>query len=55
MKTLIIIKNGWKNIYTRDSIFTMSNGDIVEYNNREYKVNCCYFEVANDTMIILVE
>lgn len=55
MKTEIIIKKGWEIIYTHNCIFSMSKGDIVEYEGIEFKVDCCFFEVEKQKMLILLK
>lgn len=54
MKTEIIIKKTWEIIDTHDFLFTMSPEDIVEYEGIEFKVDCCFFEVENQKMLILL-
>ena len=55
MRTEIIIKDGWQKIDCYDFLFTMTKGDVVEWNGREYKVDCCVLEVDTKKMLILVD
>ena len=54
MKTAIIIKNEWDKIHEYDFPFTMSKGDVVEYQGREYKVDCCLLEIEKSRILILL-
>lgn len=55
MKTKIIIKTGWRLIAEYSRLFTMSNGDIVDHKDIEYKVECCIWDTKDSTMTILVD
>lgn len=55
METQIVIKKGWKIVSTYQMIFTMSKGDVVEFEGIEYKVFCCHFDIAEIKMTILLE
>jgi hypothetical protein len=55
MKTKIVISTGWKVIQKYDFLITMNKGDVVEYKNLEYKVDCCFLDINKDTMCILLD
>lgn len=55
MKTKIIISKGWKIIKEYNFLITMTNEDVVEFEDIEYRVNCCVLEVENNTMCILLD
>ena len=40
MKTKIIIRKGWKIIKEYDFLITMTNEDVVEFEDIEYRVKC---------------
>ena len=54
MKTQIVISKGWKIIKEYDFLITMTNEDVVEFENIEYRVDSCILEIKSDTMIILL-
>ena len=55
MKTKIIIAEGWKVIKEYDFLITMTPEDVVEFEDLEYRVNCCVLEIESDTMCILLD
>tara|TARA_R110000823_G_scaffold276670_1_gene395237 strand:+ start:636 stop:806 length:171 start_codon:yes stop_codon:yes gene_type:complete len=55
MKTKIIISKEWKIIKEYDFLITMTKEDVVEFEDIEYRVNCCVLEIENNTMCILLD
>jgi len=55
MKTKIIISKGWKVIKEYNSLITLTNKDVVEFEGIEYRVNCCVLEIENNTILILLD
>ena len=54
MKTKIIISKGWKVIKEYDFLITMTNEDVVEFEDIEYRVICCVLRIESNTMCILL-
>jgi hypothetical protein len=55
MKTKIIISKEWKVIKEYDFLITMTVEDVVQFEDIEYRVNCCVLEIKSNTMCILLD
>ena len=55
MQTKIIIQYGWQTIKTYPFVFTMSNNDQVEFQEKYYKVINCYLDLDTNEMLIIIE
>ena len=55
MKTKIIIRADWKTIKTYPYLFTMSEGDSVEFEGKQYDVVCNYLDIDANEMIICIK
>jgi hypothetical protein len=55
MKTEIIIKTGWEIIAKYDFLITMSKGDVVDHDGREYEVDCSMLMIHENKMLILLD
>lgn len=54
MKTKIIIKKGWEQIAEYPFLLQMSKGDVVTWDNREFRVDCLVLNIEEESMEILV-
>ena len=55
METKIIIRRYWTIIKTYPFVFTMTLGDRVEFEGKEYDVVLSYLDVDANEMLILVK
>lgn len=55
MKTKIIIRKGYHHIDTFDYLITMTKGDVVYFNDREYTVEFCCLDIDNKVMEIFIK
>ena len=55
MKTKIIVQKDWKTIKIYDFLFTMSEGDRVEFEGEEYEVIFSFLDIDADEMLIVVK
>jgi len=54
MKTQIIIKQNWEIIKEYDFLITMTDQDIVEHEDIEYRVQFCCLDISINTMQIII-
>ena len=55
METKIIIREDWETIKKYPFVFTMSEGDIVEFESQEYTVIFSYLDIDANEMLIVVK
>jgi hypothetical protein len=55
MKTQIIISDKWKLIEEYNFMITLTEGDIVEYDDKEYAVTACILNIDKNLIQILIE
>lgn len=55
MVTKVIIRKDWKTIKTYEFVFTMLQGDCVEFEGKQYEVVSNYLDIDAGEMIICIK